>query len=225
MKAIKTLFKGLAILLPWPIKRTVLQRFFGYKISKTARIGYSWVYPKALEMGEKARIDHLTVAVNLDKIVISDYSKIGRGNWITGFATGTKSLYFSHQKERKSELLIGRHCAITKGHHIDCTSRISIGDFSTIAGYRSQLLTHAIDIYEGRQDSHPITIGAYTFVSTDCVILGGAQLPSYSVLGAKSLLNKAHTEEYCLYGGSPAKLIKAIPKDSKYFVRSEGRVV
>ena len=33
----------------------------------------------------------------------------------------------------------------------------------------------------------PITIGDYCFVGTNCVLLGGSVLPSYSVLAAKSL--------------------------------------
>jgi acetyltransferase-like isoleucine patch superfamily enzyme len=111
--------------------------------------------------------------------------------------------------------------AITKHHHIDCTSPVSIGKFTTIAGYYSQLLTHSIDIIESRQDSHPISIGDYCFVSTNVVILGGAQLPDYSVLGAKSLLNKKLNQPYALYAGQPAVFVKTIDKEAKYFTRTE----
>jgi acetyltransferase-like isoleucine patch superfamily enzyme len=111
--------------------------------------------------------------------------------------------------------------AITKHHHIDCTSPVTIGKFTTIAGYYSQLLTHSIDIFESRQDSHPISIGDYCFVSTNVVILGGAQLPDYSVLGAKSLLNKKHNQPYALYAGQPAVFVKTIDKEAKYFTRTE----
>ena len=119
-------------------------------------------------------------------------------------------------------MLIGEHSAITKNHHIDCTSTITIGNFVTIAGYNSQLLTHSISILENRQDSSPIIIGDYCFVSTNVVVLGGAHLPSYSVLGAKAMLNKKMNQEYCLYGGIPAKFINEIPKTAKYFNRSTG---
>jgi acetyltransferase-like isoleucine patch superfamily enzyme len=111
--------------------------------------------------------------------------------------------------------------AITKHHHFDCTSPITIGKFTTIAGYYSQFLTHSIDIIESRQDSHPITIGDYCFISTNVVILGGAQMPDYSVLGAKSLLNKKHNQSYGLYGGQPAIFIKNIDFGAKYFTRNE----
>ncbi len=58
------------------------------------------------------------------------------------------------------------------------------------------------------------------------MLLGGAALPDYSVLGAKSLLNKAFTETHHLYGGVPARAIQPIPAaDTAYFHRTEGHVV
>jgi hypothetical protein len=55
-------------------------------------------------------------------------------------------------------------------------------------------------------------------------VLGGSILPSHSVLGAKSLLNKSHADEWKLYAGIPAKALSEIPQDAKYFTRSEGFV-
>ena len=214
--------KVITFLLPWRLKRFLLIRFFKYEIHPSAQIGYSWIYPKKLIMHSNSKIGNLNVAIHLDLISIGKYSSISRGNWITGFPSKTNSKHFSHQNERESKLLIGEHSAITKNHHIDCTSTITIGNFVTIAGYNSQLLTHSINILENRQDSSPIIIGDYCFVSTNVVVLGGAHLPSYSVLGAKAMLNKKMNQEYCLYGGIPAKFINEIPKTAKYLNRSTG---
>ena len=198
------MFKVILQLLPWPLRRKILIKKFGYKIHPTAHIGLSYIYPKYLEMGEGASIGHFNVAIHLDRLVIGENSSIGRSNWITGFPTGTDSRFFSHDESRKSELIMGKESAITKNHHIDCTNYIHIGDFVTIAGYSSQFLTHSIDIYESRQDSHPIEIGDYCFVSTGVRVLGGAKLPAYSVLGAGAVLNKAYTKERMIYVGVPA---------------------
>jgi acetyltransferase-like isoleucine patch superfamily enzyme len=216
--------KALTFLLPWSIKRIFLVRFFKYEIHPTARIGLSWVYPKKLIMDPDSSIGHFNVAVHLDLISIGGNSSIARGNWITGFPTKTNSKHFLHQTNRESSLLIGQHSAITKNHHIDCTNTIQIGNFATVAGYASQLLTHSINIELNIQDSSPITIGDYCFVGTASTILGGASLPSYSVLGANSLLNKSFLTPYRLYGGNPAKEIKELSKDSKYFTREIGFV-
>lgn len=218
------ILKILTTLMPWKIRRILLQKFFGFEIDPSARIGMSWIFPKKLIMGAHTRIDHFTVAVNLDLIKMQDHATIGRSNWITGFPTQTDALHFKHQKDRRAELIVGESSAITKNHHLDCTNLITIGKFSTIAGYNSQFLTHSINVMDNIQDSAPITIGDYTFVGTNSVVLNGAVLPAYSVLGAKSLLNKTFETEWKLYGGVPAKEISDIPKTAKYFLRKEGFV-
>lgn len=216
--------KCLIVLMPWKLRRLILNRFYHYNIHPKARIGFSYIYPKHLVMEEGATIGHLNVAVHLNMIKMGRNSIISRGNWITGFPTGTDSKHFSHNKERKSELIMGKESAITKEHHIDCTDIICIGDFVTIAGYRSQLLTHSIDLYEGRQDCKQITIGNYCFVSTGVKILGGSELPDYSVLGAGAVLNKKYTEKYKLYAGVPARPFKEMDHNAKYFKRMIGFV-
>jgi len=219
------LLKAWIVLLPWPLKHLILQRLFGYRLAPNARIGLAWVYPRQLSMAPGSRIDHFTVAVNLDALVLGEMSSIGRSNWITGFSTGTSSPHFAHQTERQAELHLGNHAAITKHHHIDCTNKVSIGPFTTIAGYHSQLLSHSIDYQRNRQHSEPITIGAYCFIGTNCVILGGAVLPDHCVLGALSLLNKSHTESWALYAGQPASRRKTIDRNALYFTRQNGFVV
>ena len=160
----------------------------------------------------------------ITKVELGSKATISRSNWITGFPVGRKSPHFAHQVDRRAELILGESSSITKNHHFDCTSQIHIGRFTTIAGYHSQFLTHSIDLNENRQDSKSILIGDYSFIGTDVVVLGGSILPSHSVLGAKSLLNKAFSEEWVLYGGMPARKISEIPKTAKYFTRDEGYV-
>lgn len=218
------LLKLLTFLLPWPLRRRALNTWFGYRIHPAARIGWAWVFPGELVMEAGARIDNFNVAIHLDKIEMGEQSSIGRKNWITGFPTNSSSKHFQHQQERKAQLVIGASSAITKNHHLDCTSTITIGRFTTIAGYRSQFLTHSINTSDNRQDSAPITIGDYAFVGTNVVVLGGASLPDYSVLGAKSLLTKPFLNEWMLYGGVPAQPIREVPKNAKYFSRTEGYV-
>lgn len=194
MPKLELLLKAGIVLLPWPLKRWTLQNLYGYELDPSAYIGLAWIFPGKLSMASGARISSFSVAVNLDSVVLGEHASIGRGNWITGFKGGTSSRHFAHQLHRRSELKLGDHSAITKYHHIDATHCISIGPFTTIAGYGSQFLSHSIDLQYNRQHSEPITIGAYCFVGTSCIILGGSALPDYSVLGALSLLNKPHNE-------------------------------
>jgi len=213
-----------SFLLPWEMRRSLLERQFGFKIHPTCRIGISWIAPSRLIMEEGARIDHLTVCKNIDLLHLKAHSSIGRGNWITGFPLG-QSRHFAHQQDRQPQLIVGEHSAITHRHLIDCTNSVTIGKFTTVAGFQSQVITHWIDIEQSRQTSAPARVGDYCFVGTNCVLIGGSALPDFCVLGAKSLLNKAFTETYQLYGGVPAQSIQKLSPDCKYFQRTEGFVV
>jgi len=217
------LAKLIILLLPWRLKRWLLQHRFGYVLDPSARIGLAWVFPKHLRMGKETRIDHFTVAIHLDVIELGDYATIGRSNWITGHP-GDSDRHFTHQSDRRPHLIVGEHSAITKRHYLDCTHEIRVGRFTTIAGHHSELLTHSIDIIASRQDSHPIEIGDYCFVGTRCIVLGGSRLPSQCVLAAGAVLTQAFQESFSVYGGVPARLIKSLPPDARYFHRPTGFV-
>jgi acetyltransferase-like isoleucine patch superfamily enzyme len=218
------LLKIISFFFPWPLRRRFLNKFFSYKIHADARIGLAWIFPRELILAAESKIDHFNVAIHLNKIELGPKATISRGNWITGFPVKTDSSHFKHQSDRKAELILGESSSITKNHHFDCTSQIHIGRFTTIAGYESQFLTHSIDMNENRQDSDSILIGDYSFIGTNVVVLGGTTLPSHSILGAKSLLNKRFSEEWCIYGGVPAKKIGEVPRTAKYFTREVGYV-
>ncbi len=208
---------ALSLLMPWELRRAFLEKQFGFRIHPTCRIGLSWIFPTQLIMEEGAQIAHLTVCKGLDLLHLKAHALIGRGNWITGFPLGT-SAHFASETDRKPQLVIGEHSAITHRHLIDCTNSVTIGSFTTFAGFQSQILTHSIDIAESRQRSAPVTIGSYCFI-------GGAVVPDFCVVGAKSLVNKPLTETHTLYGGVPARAVQKLSPDAAYFHRTQGFVV
>jgi len=212
-----------SLLLPWSIRRRFLESQFGYSLHPTSHIGFCWVFPRRLIMEENSCIGHLNVCRNIDLLHLGPCALIGQLNWVTGFPTGP-SRHFAHQTDRRPELIVGAHAAISSRHLIDCTERVRIGAFANLAGFRSQLITHSIDLQAGRQAAEPIEIGEYCFVGTNCVMLGGSSLPHHSVLGAQSLLNKKWDEPYRLYGGVPAKPLKELSHEMEYFRRTEGFV-
>jgi acetyltransferase-like isoleucine patch superfamily enzyme len=213
----------LSLCLPWGIRRSFLEKQFGYTIHPSCRIGFSFIFTTRLIMEEGSRVGNLTMCKNIDLLHLKAHASIGNGNWITGFPLG-RSRHFAEEKDRQPQLIVGEHSAITHRHLIDCTNSVVIGKFTTFAGFQSQILTHTIDIEKSRQTSAPVRVGDYCFVGTNCVLLGGSALPDFCVLGAKSLLNKAFTESHQLYGGVPARPIEKLPPDCAYFRRTEGFV-
>lgn len=214
----------LTILLPWPIKRTILTVLLGYNLDPSSKIGFSIVSAAKVKIGKEARIGHLTVCRDLCMLELDDYAQIGNLNWITGDGGNPLTRHKSNCLSYPS-LKLGTHSSITNRHYIDCSDSLIIGSFSTIAGVKSQLLTHSIDIELNIQKACSIIIGDYCFIGTGCIILSGSLLPSYSVLAAGSLLREQMNEQWMLYAGIPAKAKKKIPKEYAYFNRTSGFVI
>jgi UDP-3-O-[3-hydroxymyristoyl] glucosamine N-acyltransferase len=225
MSKLKQLIAIAIVPLPWRLRRAVLNTVCGYKIDRTAKISrWALLLPARLEVGAHAYIGAFTVCKGLTLLKVEESGWIGALNWITAFPEGTGSRHFADATGRKPQLIVERHAAITNRHLIDCTDEVSIGAFTTFAGFRSQILTHSIDLKESRQRAKPVRIGHHCFVGTGCVLLGGSVLPDCSVLGAQSLLNERHETPHYLYGGVPAKPIKPIDPEAQYFSRTSGYV-
>lgn len=219
----KLILSLLCLVFPWNVRRVILNATLGYKIHRTAKIGFSIVIPDHLEMGPHASIGHLNICKGLKDMILGEESIISSMNWITGLPTRAND-FFKHSTGRNPSLYLGDHSAITTRHYIDCTDQISVGKFTTIAGLNSQFLTHSINLMGSYQDCSPITIGDFCFVGTNSVVLPGSSLGNNSVLSASSLLNKKFSEDYLLIGGIPARPIKTLPKDMGYFHREKGFV-
>lgn len=217
---------GIAVaLLPRRMKLLALRSLFGFAVDPSARIGFSLILPRRLTMGPDSRIGHLTVVKGISELVMGGSASIGNLNWITGFPAGTDASAFADQPNRQASLTIGDSAAVLNRHLVDCTDAVVIGRFATLAGFRSQILTHSISIAESRQRCKPVVIGDYTFVGTGSIILPGSRLPAYSVLAAGSVLNREYVEENWLYAGSPAVKVKQLSRDAAYFHRATGHVV
>ena len=72
-------------LLPWPIKRYILIRFYKFEIHDKARIGFSLIMVKRMSLASGARIGSFTLIKGLDSLYIGESSRIGNFNWITSY--------------------------------------------------------------------------------------------------------------------------------------------
>lgn len=209
----------------WRIKRYLLCKIYGFKIHPSAFIGFSFVYPKHLNMGNSSRIGHGTVCKGLDSIWMGAFSSIGQLNWITGFPLLTSSQHFASQPKRDPRLVVAKHSAITNRHLIDCTDRVVIGEYSIIAGFGSQILTHSVDISLSRQVSAPVTIGKRVFVGTRAVLLPGCKVASCVVVGAGAVVVNNLELSFSLYAGTPARRLKDLAPTLAYFSRLSGYIL
>lgn len=202
-------------------RRALLRVLHGYDVHPSARIGLALIDSKRASFGPESKVGHFTVIRNLEELVLAQDARIGTFNWIYG-ARGTR--HFKKEGDRLSKLILQRGASVTSRHLIDCTDTVEIGAFSTVAGFRTQILTHAIDIGACRQSCDPVQIGSYCFIGTGCIILKGSAFPDRSVLSAGSVFAGPGEGACRLYRGNPAKAVRAISEDSAYMVRTEPRV-
>jgi len=214
---------ALGFLMPWSLRRRWLSIWFGYELHPSSWIGYAWVMPERLVLGMEARIGHMNVCRRLDLVELGPYARMGQWNWITGTSADDPQFY-QHVSQRRSQLVMGQHSALTSRHYVDCAESVTIGAYATVAGIRTQFFTHSLDIEQSQQSARPIEIGAYTMIGTGSTLLPGASLPDRAVLGAGSVVTGPLTEPLYLYAGVPAKPIRKLPATLKYFERTHGRI-
>lgn len=207
--------------MPWRLRKKLLASL-GFELAPGAKVGFSLFFCSQVRLEQNARIGHMTIVKGLDLLHLKESSVLGNLNWISGFPLADTSS-FSHIR-RQPALIIGRHAAITHRHYVDCAASITIGEFTTVAGVRSQFFTHSINLKNCKQECAEIVIGRYCQVGTGCIVLPGAELADYSVLSAGSVLKGQFQRPYRLLSGNPAVEVKELPPDLEYFSRAEGRI-
>jgi acetyltransferase-like isoleucine patch superfamily enzyme len=223
---------ALIALLPSFLKRSCYRLFFGYKIGKRVRIGFSIidageclidddvkighfnivVRVKRLEIGDHVRIGHLNVIRGGDEVRLGRYSEIIRMNEINSIAEPEVV------NPIDPRFLLGDGSIITAGHKIDFTDRVTIGRRSILGGRNSSLWTH------NRQRTRPIEIGSFAYIGSEIRIAPGGSVPSKSIVGIGSVITSELTAEGHLIAGVPAKLIKELSEEDQFLIERKTRV-
>jgi acetyltransferase-like isoleucine patch superfamily enzyme len=209
------------IFFPSFLKIPIYRVVFRYKIGKDVRIGLAWIKVGRLVIGDHVRIGHLTRIKGIPLVQVGDHTSIGVGNTFTATYEFTNE---QSQSERGNHpaLFIGRHVGITMFHYLDVQDEFMIGDFTTIAGRNSFFYTHFLDTATGTQSTRPIHIGSYCMIGAAVRFSPGATVPNCCVVGMGAVVTKRFNESYTLLGGNPARIIRLLPEDSKYFHRHRG---
>ncbi|TRW85402.1 hypothetical protein FK535_08320 [Mycolicibacterium sp. 018/SC-01/001] len=206
-------------LLPGSALKNRLLRCFGHDVAPSARIGpLLAVKVGRAVIGESATIAPLNVFRRIRRLEMGDGASIGSLNTISAHPA------FQALHPDVGSLVMGDGAIITSRHNIDCSGHVALGDMSGIAGQRTTILSHEIDMMVDVQSAGWVTIGARSVVLTNCLILKGAVLPSHSLLIANSMLNRPRkpNQPSGVYGGSPAEFIRTICLEGgSWFERKE----
>jgi acetyltransferase-like isoleucine patch superfamily enzyme len=186
-----------------------LLRALGHKVGKKVKIGFSFLYCNKIKIGNEVKIGHLNLFLN-DNILLNDRVVIGYLNILKGpfsivlkkqSALGNKN-YLTRGPMGitygESSLILGELTKITTGHHLDLTKSITIGDFSILAGIRSQIWTHGYyhaDVGKDRiRIDGEIRIGHNVYIGSSCIFNPGVKVSNSVHIGAGSVIAKDLTE-------------------------------
>jgi acetyltransferase-like isoleucine patch superfamily enzyme len=204
--------------LPMPLKRLVARRVYGWDIHPTAYIGPSVLTVRHLSMGAGASIGGRNTITNLNHLRMGEGAVIGSGNMVKGWWDHpTQPL-----SERDPSLLLGDHAQIASYHYIDCVDTLELGPHAAIAGFRSTVLTHSIDLVRDKYVVGPVILGECAAVMSGCMLLAGTRVPPRSIVSAGSVVDTKLSGELTLYRGNPAVAVRELPERLGYFQR--GRV-
>jgi len=227
----RLLVLGLIALLPSFLKRPCYRLFFGYRIGKRVRIGFSVIDARHCEIAADTRIGHLNLIIRVNNLHIDDHVRIGHLNIIRGgdeVHLGRFSEIIRMNEinsipdpevvnEIDPRFSLGDGSVITTGHKIDFTDRVEIGRRTIIGGRNSSLWTH------NRQRTRPLSIGSFTYVGSEIRMAPGSAIPSKCIVGMGSVITGPLTEEERLIAGVPAKSIKELSAEDKFLIERKTR--
>lgn len=219
-------------LLPSFLKRSCYRLFFGYRIGRRVRIGFSVLDAASCQIGDDTKIGHLNLIIGVKKLKLGDHVRIGHLNIIRGGDEVDLGRY--SELLRLNEInsipepdvvnpvdprfLLGPGSIITTGHKIDFTDRVEIGRRTIIGGRNSSIWTH------NRQRTLPITIGDFAYVGSEIRMAPGGSIPSRCIVGIGSVITGQLTDEEHLIAGVPARPVKELETEDKFLIERKTRV-
>jgi acetyltransferase-like isoleucine patch superfamily enzyme len=192
--------------LPMSLKRIVAKWIYKWDIHPTAYIGPSVLVIDEVTMGPGTRIGARNVITNLNELRMAEGSAIGSGNLIKG--------WWDHPTDalnkRNPAIFLAEYSQIASYHYIDCVDTLEIQSHAALAGFKSTVLTHSIDLMRDRYTTGSVVIGEYSGVMSGCMLLAGTRIPPRSIISAGSVVTTRLTQEQALYRGNPAVMVRPI---------------
>lgn len=224
---------GLAFvaIMPSAVARAFYRWFFGYKIGKRVKLGFSIIDAAECTIEDDVRIGHLNYFAGVKRLTIGDHARIGILNMFYGgeeirlgrYSTVLRLNEITSIREPDvvneidQRLLIGDGSMIGAWHKIDFTDRVEFGKCVILGGRNSSLWTH------NRQMTKNITIGDHTYLGSEIRIAPGASVPARCIVGIGSVITREFHDENRLIAGVPAVELKELDEDGKFLTERKTR--
>jgi acetyltransferase-like isoleucine patch superfamily enzyme len=204
-------------LLPSSRLKNSILKFIGWKISSGAKIGPNiFLEIGDVCIGRNVLIRPFNVFRNVS-LDFSDDAIFGSLNWV-GAARG-----LMHLPNFTGILSMGKHSAINSRNYFDVSGGVRIGNFSDLAGVRSTLITHQINLELSTQTCNQIDIGDHTMICSNTKLVpGGTRIGDRCLIAMGSIVTAGEYPNDGFYAGCPATLRKMT--SGQWFHRGKGSV-
>lgn len=210
MLRLRLLASALIILcLPSAMCRPML-RLLGHDISSQARFGFSLVWADKLVLQGDSRIGHFNL-LRLRRLVMRRGAYLGRSNVIHGpisVSLAERAAIGNNNKIVRGPrgqvvagpacLRLGELAKITAEHRLDCTTSVSMGAFTTMAGTSCELWTHGYvhdQTGPGRyRIDGPVRIGNNVYIGSASIITAGVTIADGVIIGAGTTVARSLLE-------------------------------
>lgn len=217
--------------MPSGIKRFCYRTFFGYRIGKRVRIGFSIIDVGACEIGDDVTIGHLNLFTGTKQLSIGEHTRIGHLNIIRGGDEVRIGRYCEILRlneinsipepevvnEIDPRFIMGDGSMIGASHKIDFTDRVEFGKRVILGGRNSSIWTH------NRQRTSPVTIGNLSYVGSEIRIAPGGSIPARCIVGIGSVITKQFDIENVMIAGVPAAIVKELGEEGQFLIENKTR--
>jgi acetyltransferase-like isoleucine patch superfamily enzyme len=210
-------------LLPGGMRRLVARLVLGWDVDPTARIGRSVVIVDEVVLGPGALIGHGNMVKGLSELRLDEDAILGTLNWVSGPAVDSGA--FPWSPHRHPALILKRGAMITTRHIVDCSDTVTFEELAALAGIRSTVFTHSIDLVRNQQRTGRVTVGVRAAVLSNSVLLPGTAVAARSIVSAGSVVNTVLVKEGVFYRGNPAVEVRELPAGLKFLNRTSSTTV
>ena len=211
--ALKIFLVTLVGLFPSSKAKIYLLRRLGWEIGEGVRIGSIFLQRvNPVSLGKNTIIQSMSMYRDCT-LVTGSNSGIGSWNWVSS------AVPLKISPNYKGKLEIGNSSFIHSRNYFDVTGGVKVGNFSSVAGVRSTFLTHQTDTQTNFKVCYPITVGDYSMICSNSIIVpGGTKIGDRSVIAMGSVVKSGQYEDDSLYAGNPAVFKKRT--NGEWFNRS-----
>ncbi len=108
---------------------------------------------------------------------------------------------------------INSNAATRPGCYLQGNGGIYIGNYVHFASNIGIISANHNLYCQMEHDKRPVTIGDYSWIGMNVIILPGVTLGERTIVGAGAVVTKSFPEGYCVIAGNPAHIIKTLDRE------------